>query len=124
MTRNLPNVKKRQVCNAINYPCIHCNMSKTLMRITAQYEENYGWAEGGEHWKPKGGHEFELRADSDIFMYAEEQALAAIKTLLAKHSNKACRYTYVSHELVFHEPTPLSAEEFEKLVQELCNAQK
>jgi hypothetical protein len=45
-------------------------MENSLVRITAQYYENYGSSEA-PHWKPKGGHEFSLRADSDLFFYCK-----------------------------------------------------
>jgi hypothetical protein len=45
-------------------------------------------------------------------MYAKEQAIAAIKTLLASQSNNLDRYTYVSHELVFCKPIELSETDF------------
>jgi hypothetical protein len=101
-------------------------MSTTLLQITAQYYENYGahsWDGQGEcpqHWKPKGGQIFTLRVDSDSFMYAEEQCIKAIATLLEKQSNNYERYTYVDHELVFSEPIVLDDAEFDKELTAEC----
>jgi hypothetical protein len=76
-------------------------MRDTICRITAQYEENYGDSVN-PHWKPKGGVEFTLNVDADDFMYSEEICVMAIKKLLTEaESNNCCRYTYVSHELIF-----------------------
>jgi hypothetical protein len=101
-------------------------MNTTLLQITAQYEENYGahsWDGQGEcpqHWKPKGGQMFTLRVDSDDFMYAEEQCIKAIATLLEKQSNNYERYWYVDHELVFSEPIVLDDAEFETELRAEC----
>ncbi|HEV8512198.1 MAG TPA: hypothetical protein VGQ59_02945 [Cyclobacteriaceae bacterium] len=86
---------------------------KTLVRILCQYFENYSTSGDGQpYWKPKGGVEFTLRADSDIFTYDEDFAIRAIKSLLETKSNPKARYEYFSHELVFHEPIELNADEF------------
>ena len=104
----------------------HINHMKTLLHIETQLEENYSahnWDGEGkcpEHWKPKGGHMFTLQVNSDNFLYAEEQCVKAIKTLLAKQSNDYERFTYISHELIFHEPTALNDEEFELEVVRQC----
>lgn len=94
-------------------------MKQQLIRILTQYEENVAFAEGGTAWKPKGGHEFTLQADADLFMYAEEQCIEIIKQLIAEHNNASSRYTYIEHEIIFHEPTPLPAQEFVTLLQQL-----
>lgn len=87
----------------------------TLLQITAQVHENYGWSGQGEcpeHWKPKGGQMFTLRVDSENFMYAETECIKAIDTLLANQSNEYWRYTYIGHELIFHEPIALNDDQF------------
>jgi len=58
-------------------------MSKQLIRIFTQYEENYGFSEGNVAWKNKGGHEFTLKADADLFMYDQDNCISAIKQLLS-----------------------------------------
>ena len=93
-------------------------MENSLVRITAQYYENYGSAEA-PHWKPKGGHEFSLRADSDLFFYCEEECVKAIKMLLAAKSGDYVRLEYLEHELVFQEPSLLSSEDFEMAFQKV-----
>lgn len=95
-------------------------MSLQLIRILTQYEENVAFGEGGVAWKFKGPHEFTLRADADLFMYGENQCVEAIKQLLKQHDNASSRYTYVEHEIIFHEPTPLPAEQFKALFNQIC----
>jgi len=76
-------------------------MRDTICRITAQCEWNNGDSVN-PHWKPKGGVEFTLMVDADDFLYSKEICIMAIKMLLSDaESNNCCRYTYVSHELVF-----------------------
>jgi hypothetical protein len=96
---------------------------KTLVNIHAQVHENYGahnWDFATstnpcpQHWKAKGGRMFTLRVDSDLFLYAEEQCVNAIKELLALQSNEYYRYTYIDHELIFHEPKSLDDNLFEE----------
>lgn len=91
-------------------------MENSLVRITAQYYENYGSAQA-PHWKPKGGQEFTVRADSDSFFYCKEECVLAIKKMLKARSNDYCRYQYIDHDVVFDEPIPLSTEEFEAALQ-------
>ena len=98
----------------------------TLLHIETQLEENYGahdWNKEGtcpQAWKPKGMHMFTLRVDSDSFLYAEEQCIKAIEIQLAKQSNDYERFSYRSHELIFHEPTALDDEEFKLEVVRQC----
>lgn len=91
-------------------------MENSLVRITAQYYENYGTAEL-PYWKPKGGQEFSLRADSDSFFYCTEECVKAIKKMLAARSGEYVRYEYLEHEVVFDEPKAMSTEEFEIALQ-------
>lgn len=99
---------------------------KTLLQITAQYHENYGahsWDGQGtcpQVWKPKGSVMFTLRVDSDSFLSVEEQCKLAITSLLAKQSNHHERFTYIDHELIFHEPIALDDAEFEAELQAEC----
>lgn len=91
---------------------------KTQVRIQTQYFENKAWYDGGTAWSPKGGHEFTLMADTDLFMYAETECIEAIRMMLAERSNKCVKFTYLSHELIFDKPEELANTTFEKLVQE------
>ena len=93
-------------------------MENSLVRITAQYYENYGTAEA-PYWKPKGGQEFSLRADSDLFFYGQEECVKAIKMVLVGKSSDYVRYEYLEHDLVFEEPRQLSSEDFEIALQKV-----
>ena len=93
-------------------------MENSLVRITAQYYENYGSSES-PYWKPKGGQEFSLRADSDSFFYCTEECVKAIKKILLAKSSDYVRYEYLDHELVFEEPRVISTEDFEAALQEV-----
>lgn len=87
-------------------------MENTLVRIETQYYENYGSAEA-PYWKPKGGQEFVLKADSDTFFYCKEECIKAIQKLLYARSGDYVRFEYLGHEVVFEEPKVLSTEDFE-----------
>ncbi len=89
---------------------------KTLLLITAQYHENYG----ANSWKPKGSQTFTLRVDSDMFCYAKDECIKAIQSLLDRQSNEHERFTYVEHELIFHEPIVLNDAEFESELTHQC----
>lgn len=86
---------------------------KTLVQITAQYYENYALHNddynGVPSWKPKGGQVFTMRIDdTDNFFYYKEECVAVIKELLQEESNNFCRYEYIEHEIIFHEPVELT----------------
>jgi hypothetical protein len=85
---------------------------KTLVRVLAQFTDENG--------KPKGGQEFTFRADGDDLMYAQEGVLEkTIQKLLDIEDEKWGGYhTYVSHELVFHEPIELQGD-FEAAMSEV-----
>ena len=88
-------------------------MNATI-RITAQYYENYGFNEGTERWKPKGGADFEIECNSDLLMYADSaDIITAIETTLEKRSNDLTRYTYIEHDVVFGKTEVLDQESFE-----------
>jgi len=83
-------------------------MSKVQVKILTQLEENYGFHEGTVHWKPKGGLEFTTEVSDGLMMYGDTDIIKkSIQLLLDKESNDLERYTYVSHELVFHKPIVL-----------------
>ena len=93
----------------------------TTIRITAQFYENYAIGpnglEGTPYWKPKGGHEFIIKANSDVVMYADD--LKAILTdMVAEQSNDYEKFEYIDHEVIFSEPTELSSEGFLTKVQQ------
>ena len=96
----------------------------TTIRITAQYYENYAIGpngpEGTPHWKPKGGHEFIVKADSDIVMYADDLKEILIE-MVAAQSNDYEKFEYIDHDVQFSEPTLLSTEDFISKVQKQFN---
>jgi hypothetical protein len=91
------------------------------VRVLAQYFENYGFADGnvGEnaYWKPKGRHEFILEdVNSDLVMYAYDLQ-AVLKRLVESQSDDLNRFEYREHEVIFHEPTKLNANELEEAIR-------
>lgn len=92
---------------------------KTLVRIIAQYMENYSDS-NVPFWKNKGGQEFELEVNSDLFMYDEENCLKVIKALLEEKSNPHCKYEYRGHELIFSNPVKLDSNKFTAMLA-LCH---
>lgn len=95
---------------------------KVLVQISAQYYENYAFFNGGESWKPKGEQVFQMTVDDDYFLYNKEECVEAISKILEKQSSSACKFVYISHELVFHEPFTISEEDFESTIQSILNA--
>ena len=83
--------------------------------IHTQYYENYGFHEGTERWKPKGGFDFLLEVDSDALMYVNnlEELLAQ---MVQEESNKLERFEYRDHTVTFSEPWKLNTEKFESLI--------
>lgn len=94
-------------------------MLETLVRIEAQYFENYGSAEA-PHWKPKGGQEFTIRIDSDILFYNKEGVESVIAHMLDDLSNDYVRYELISFEPVFSEPKQLDQSLFDTLYTTWC----
>ena len=90
---------------------------KVNLLVNCQYFENYnidsnGWGEV-PHWKPKGGHTFVIRDfDPDFIFYDEDQVVQAIKALVASKATVACKFEYLSHEVVFGEPEVIELNEF------------
>lgn len=81
------------------------------VNIICQYEENYGFSEGSQAWKCKGGHVFTFDVNDMILMYGEDEIIAWVKAvLLPQHSNEACRFTFLALEKVFDTPTDCQAE--------------
>jgi hypothetical protein len=71
-----------------------------FIKIYAQYQENYGYYDGGkEHWKNKGGTEFIWKpSDSSYFYNDTEMDEIVAREYLKRNSNELCRYTLVSCE--------------------------
>jgi len=82
--------------------------SKVL--VHCQYFENYNVDINGfgevPHWKPKGGHTFQMPIDSDVMFYADEdKVIQAITNLVESQNSIAEKFEYREHELVISEPT-------------------
>lgn len=93
-------------------------MSINKILVHTQYEENYGFHEGNFHWKPKGGHTFQIEMDADLFFYTDPAEVFG--KMLESHNTDIERFTYVDHEIVWQEPTVLgSQEDYIKANQEL-----
>jgi len=100
---------------------------KTLIRVTAQYYENYAanntdWDGKEEAWKPKGSQEFEFFADSDHFLYNADDCVKAIQSLLEDESGSFVRYEYIQHDIIFSEIFPL--EGFDEKLQKIIESKK
>ena len=99
-------------------------MDNITIRITAQYYENYAIGpnglEGAPYWKPKGGHEFIIKADSDVVIYADDLKEILIE-MVAAQSNDYEKFEYIDHDVQFSEPTLLSTEDFISKVQKQFN---
>jgi hypothetical protein len=93
------------------------------VRILTQLEENYGFYECSEHWKKKGGMEFTMSVDDGLMMYGEKEIIIkSFQKFLDLESNELQRFTYVSHELVFHKPIELKgnlSKVYEKISEEI-----
>ena len=78
--------------------------------VNCQYYENYNVGPDGfgevPHWKPKGGHTFEMPIDSDVVMYTDDEIMKkAIINLIESQNSIAERFEYREHRVVFSEPT-------------------
>ena len=75
------------------------------INVTAQLYENYGFHEGREYWKPKGGMLFTIEdIDSDVVMYADnKKVVEAIQRQLELRSSDLEKFEYIDHEVIFSE---------------------
>ena len=84
--------------------------------INCQYYENYNvgpdgfntYGDGKPHWKPKGGHMFSMEMDSDALFYINDVE-AQLSKIISNQSTVAEKFEYISHEIVWSEPTPLDS---------------
>jgi len=85
------------------------------IQILTQYYENYGFHEGTERWKPKGGFDFVVEVESDALMYVNnlEELLAQ---MVAEESTQLERFEYLEHSVSFSQPHKLSTERLEQLI--------
>ena len=78
------------------------------VNVLVQYYENYSEVENIPYWKPKGGHTFTFVVDVDTFIYSEDSVIKGIKEVLVGECDNHSRYEYLSHEVMFSEPTDLT----------------
>ena len=84
-------------------------MSVNKILVHAQLEENYGFHEGNFHWKPKGGHTFQIEIDADLLMYTDPAEVFG--KMLESQSNDLERFTYLEYEVQWQEPSLLGSQE-------------
>ena len=93
-------------------------MSVNKILVHTQYEENYGFHEGNFHWKPKGGHTFQIEMDADLLMYTDPSEVFG--KMLESQNSDLERFTYLEYEVQWQEPTLLGTQEdYIKTNQEL-----
>ena len=94
-------------------------MTNTV-HINCQYYENKAFYEGGEAWRPKGGHKFQIKMDTDLLMYCED-VTAILSKMVEKHNTTLERFKYIDYEIIWQEPTQLgTVEDFLKINSELA----
>jgi len=93
-------------------------MSVNKILVHTQYEENYGFHEGNFHWKPKGGHTFQIEMDADLLMYTDPSEVFG--KMLESQNSDLERFTYLEYEIQWQEPTLLGTQQdYIKTNQEL-----
>ena len=96
-------------------------MSINKILVHTQYYENYAAHEGGEHWKPKGGHTFQIEMDADLLLYTDPREVFG--KMVESHSNEHARYKYIDYDIVWQEPTVLgTAADYVKVENSLNHA--
>ena len=90
--------------------------------VNTQRYENYGFHEGREYWKPKGGTLFVIEdVDMDQVTYSwEEQIVAAIKEQLKANSSDLEKFEYIDHEVIFSE-AKIAGVDFSNSLTQLMN---
>lgn len=91
-------------------------MSVNKILVHTQYYENYNVGPEGfntygdkkPHWKPKGGHTFQIELDTDLLMYSDPKAI--FSKMVESQSSVAERFEYIEYEIVWQEPTVLGTE--------------
>ena len=91
-----------------------------IVHINCQYYENKAFYEGGEAWKPKGGHKFQIEMDTDLLMYCED-VTAILSKMVEAHNTDLERFKYIDYEIIWQKPSILgTVEEFLKINSELA----
>jgi len=80
-------------------------MSVNTILVQTQYYENYGFYEGREAWKPKGGHTFSIEMDADLLMYSNPAEVFA--KMLESHNSDLEKFEYRDYEVQWQKPTVL-----------------
>ena len=95
---------------------------KVKINVNAQRYENYGFHEGREYWKPKGGVLFVIEdVDVDDVTYSwQEQIVAAIKEQLEANSNDLEKFEYIDHGVIFSE-AKIAGVDFSDSLSKLMN---
>ena len=83
-------------------------MSINKILVYTQYEENYGFHEGGVHWKKKGSHTFQIEMDADLLMFSDPADV--FTKMLESRNSELERFTYIDHEIQFQTPTSLGTQ--------------
>ena len=88
--------------------------------VKAQMHENKAFYEGGEAWKPKGGHKFQIEMDTDLLLYCED-VTAILSKMVEAHNTDLERFKYIDYEIIWQQPTVLgTVDEFLKINSELA----
>jgi hypothetical protein len=91
-----------------------------IVHINCQYYENKAFYEGGEAWKPKGGHKFQMEMDTDILLYCED-VTAILSKMVETHNTDLERFKYIDYEIIWQTPSVLgTVDEFLKINSELA----
>ena len=76
-------------------------MSVNKILVHTQYFENYNVGPEGfgevPHWKPKGGHTFQIEMDADLLLYTDPAEVFG--KMLEKQNSIAERFTYIEYEI-------------------------
>ena len=92
------------------------------LKIIAQYQENYGYYDGKEAWKDKGGDDFIYKPKNYDYFYEDKEMDKKIaERYLQSISNDACRYLLVDCEREYMGDVIDISEECEKIYEDLVN---
>jgi hypothetical protein len=86
------------------------NMEKITVNVICQYQENYGFHDGGEHWKNKGGVVFSLEVDYTQWVYDDTNCKQAIERVISSKNNQLVNYKVVQYDTIIDEPISITEE--------------
>ena len=84
-------------------------MSVNKILIHTQYFENKAFYEGGEAFRPKGGHTFQVEMDADLLLYTDPAEVFG--KMLESQNTDLERFEYVEYEIQWQETTVLGTQE-------------